>query len=257
MNDAATLAIVLLAGLAAGFINTLAGSGSLLSLPALIFAGLPANVANATNRVAILLQNVVAVGSFHHLEVLDVRGGLRLAAPALVGAALGAQIAVDIDETAMRRAIGAVMLAMLPVLLIRPGRWLAGDPERARHGGGWTRSAVFFAVGLYGGFIQAGVGIFLLTALVLEAGYDIVRANAVKLLIVLCYTILALGIFIFNDLVDWRLGLVLAAGNMTGAWIGSRVAVRRGPEFVRWLLIVVVILAGSELLGVRLWLTGS
>ncbi|RME71099.1 MAG: sulfite exporter TauE/SafE family protein, partial [Chloroflexi bacterium] len=76
---------IIAAGFVAGFINTLAGSGSLVTLPLLIFAGLPANVANGTNRVAILLQNVVGVSSFRQQKVLDWRGGLKLALPAIIG----------------------------------------------------------------------------------------------------------------------------------------------------------------------------
>jgi uncharacterized membrane protein YfcA len=240
--------IVVAAGFLAGFINTLAGSGSLVTLPLLIFAGLPANVANGTNRVAILLQNVVGVASFRSQKVLDTRRGLLLAAPAIVGAVAGAQIAVNLDETAMRRAIGVLMVVMLVVVWVRPKRWLEGKP-----GGpgrvGWREAAIFFAIGVYGGFIQAGVGIFLLAGLVLGAGYDLVRANAVKLLIVLCFTVFALAVFVLNGQVQWGVGLVLAAGNMLGAWVAARVAVRRGAGFVRWLLIAVIVVSAAMLLG--------
>ncbi len=243
------LAIVA-AGFVAGFINTLAGSGSLVTLPLLIFLGLPANVANGTNRVGILLQNVVGVSSFRQQKVLDVRGGLMLAAPAVVGSVLGAQIAVNLDEQMMRRTIGALMIVMLVVILIRPRRWLEGRGERLDGRPAWTQLLIFFAIGVYGGFIQAGVGIFLLAGLVLGAGYDLVRANAVKLLIVLCFTISALAVFLLNRQVVWGIGLILAVGNMTGAWVASRMAVERGAAFVRWVLIAVVAVSGAELLGV-------
>jgi len=115
---------------------------------------------------------------------------------------------------------------------------------------GWIQILIFFAIGLYGGFIQAGAGFFLLAGLVLGAGYDLVRANAVKVLIVLCYTIFALAVFLFNDQVRWEVGLVLALGNMLGAWIAARMAVKRGVVFVRWLLIIIVALAAAGLLGI-------
>jgi uncharacterized membrane protein YfcA len=108
---------------------------------------------------------------------------------------------------------------------------------------------IFFFIGIYGGFIQAGVGIFLLAGLVLVSGYDLVRANAVKLLIVLCYTVFALIVFILNDQVRWFVGLILAIGNMLGAWIASRMAVKRGAGFVRWILIAVVAVSAVLLLG--------
>jgi uncharacterized membrane protein YfcA len=240
---------VIAAGFACGFINTLAGSGSLITLPLLIFLGLPANVANGTNRVAILLQNVVGVSSFRQQKVLDWRRGMMLAIPAIIGAVIGAQIAVNLDEEVMRRVIGALMAVMLIVLLVRPKRWLAGRPERLDGHPGWIQLLIFFAIGIYGGFIQAGVGIFLLAGLVLISGYDLVRANAVKVLIILFFTAFALIIFILNDQVRWFVGLILAIGNMLGAWVASRMAVKRGAGFVRWLLIAVVAVSAVLLLG--------
>lgn len=242
---------VVAAGFACGFINTLAGSGSLITLPLLIFLGLPANVANGTNRVAILLQNVVAVASFRQQKVLDVRRGLIIAIPAVLGAILGAQIAVNLDEETMRRVIGVLMVIMLIVLIVRPKRWLKGRPEMLGNGPNWLQMLIFFGIGVYGGFIQAGVGIFLLAGLVLAVGYDLVRANAVKLLIVLCFTAFALVVFLLNDQVVWAVGLILAIGNMGGAWVASRMAVRRGAGFVRWVLIAVVVVSAIALLDLH------
>jgi hypothetical protein len=241
------------AGFVCGFINTLAGSGSLVTLPLLIFMGLPANVANGTNRVGILLQNVVGVGSFRQQKVLDLRGGFLLAAPAVVGSILGAQIAVNLDELTMRRTIGTLMIVMLIVILVRPSRWLEGRPGAVHQHFDWRRMLlqwlIFFAIGVYGGFIQAGVGIFLLAALVLSVGYDLVWANAIKVLIVLCFTVSALLVFLVNGQVEWGIGLIVAVGNMLGAWAAARMAVERGAAFVRWVLIVVVIASAAELLG--------
>ncbi|MFQ5611799.1 MAG: sulfite exporter TauE/SafE family protein [Anaerolineae bacterium] len=236
-------------GFIAGFINTLAGSGSLVTLPLLIFIGLPANVANGTNRVAILLQNVVGVSSFRRQKMLNLRGGLMLAAPAVVGSIIGAQIAVNLNEAIMRRTIGVLMAVMLAVILIRPRRWLEGRPEGSGGRPGWSQLLIFFLVGAYGGFIQAGVGIFLLAGLVLSAGYDLVRANAVKVLIILCFTVFALAVFVLNRQVQWTVGLILAIGNMLGAWVAARIAVKRGAVFVRWLLIAVVAVSAARLLG--------
>ncbi|MFH1688521.1 MAG: sulfite exporter TauE/SafE family protein [bacterium] len=240
---------VVAAGFAAGFINTLAGSGSLITLPLLIFCGLPATVANGTNRVAILLQNVVGVSSFGQQKILSVRRGLILAVPAAMGAIAGAYIAVDIDEQMMRQVIGILMVVMLAVVIIRPRRWLEGRPDQGSSRVTTFQILTFFAIGAYGGFIQAGVGIFLLAGLVLSAGFDLVRANAVKVLIVLLFTIFALVVFVMNDQVNWLVGLVLAVGNMSGAFVASRMAVKRGAKFVRWLLIAVLVISAAVLLG--------
>ena len=239
---------VVAAGFLCGFINTLAGSGSLITLPLLIFLGLPANVANGTNRVAILLQNIVGVSSFKRQGVLDLRGGIMLAIPAVIGAVLGAQIAVNLDQETMRRVIGALMVIMLVVVLIRPRRWLEGRTGDQQNR--WLQVVIFFAIGVYGGFIQAGVGIFLLAGLVLGAGYDLVRGNAVKVLIILAFTIFALIVFVANGQVRWSVGLILAVGNMLGAWVAARMAVKRGAKFVRWLLIGVLVISAIVLLGV-------
>jgi uncharacterized membrane protein YfcA len=241
--------LVVAAGAAAGFINTLAGSGSLITLPVLIFIGLPANVANGTNRVSILLQNAVGVGGFYHGGVLKMRSALALVIPATLGSIVGAQIAIGLDEQLMRRAIGVVMVMMLAVILLRPKRWLEGHPERVERGTSWLQFALFFGIGIYGGFLQAGVGIFLLAGLVLSAGYDLVRANAVKVFIVLCFTVSALGVFMLNDQVRWDSGLLMAAGSMLGAWIATRVAVEKGAVWVHRLLVVVVVVSAAQLLG--------
>lgn len=240
---------VVAAGFIAGFINTLAGSGSLVTLPLLIFMGLPATVANGTNRVAILLQNVVGSSSFKSRNVLDLRGVAMLGIPAVFGSVIGAQIAANLNEQLMRRTIGIIMVLMLVVILVRPQRWLQGKLDHLTGWPNWKQLVLFFFIGVYGGFIQAGVGIFLLAGLVLGVGYDLVRANAVKVGIVLFFTIFALAVFVHNGQVEWTVGLILATGNMLGAWIAAKVAVERGAVWVRRLLIIVVIVSAANLLG--------
>lgn len=242
--------LVIFAGFIAGFINTLAGSGSLVTLPLLIFSGLPANIANGTNRVAILLQNVVGISSFKKQNVLDTRGVIYLGIPAVIGSIAGAQIAVNLNEEIMQTTIGIIMVVMLFVIILRPKRWLKGELEKFETRPSFFQMIIFFLVGIYGGFIQAGVGIFLLASLVLAVGYDLVRANAVKVGIVLFFTIFALGVFVLNNQVNWLIGFVLAIGNMLGAWVGAKIAVEKGAVWVRRLLIAVVTVSAANLLGV-------
>ena len=242
--------VIIGAGFIAGFINTLAGSGSLITLPLLTFIGLPINVANGTNRIAILLQTLVATGSFKKQKILNIRHGLILAVPAVIGAVVGAQIAVSLDEQMMRRTIGILMVIMLILIIAKPKRWLEGKKEVIEQKPSWLQLLIFFAIGVYGGFIQAGVGILLLMGLVLGAGYDLVRANAVKVLIAFCFTVFALAVFLIHNQVRWGVGLILAVGNMAGAWVAARMAVKRGAKFVRWLLIAVIIIAASKFLGI-------
>lgn len=243
------LPMAVAAGFLSGFINTVAGSGSLVTLPLLIFLGFPANVANGTNRISILLQNVVGTASFQGKGVLDSRGALWLGVPAVAGSVLGAQIAVDLDEELMRRIIGVVMVLMLGIIIFRPERWLSASHDRVRIPPSPWLLLVFFLIGVYGGFIQAGVGIFLLAGLVLGAGYDLVRGNAVKVAIVLLFTVSALLVFVRNDQVEWFIGAVLAVGSMGGAWVGAKFAVDSGSLWVRRLLIAIIAVSALELLG--------
>jgi uncharacterized membrane protein YfcA len=245
--------LIVLAGVAGGFVNVLAGNGSLIMLPALIFAGLPANVANGTNRIGILLQNVVGVAGFQQQKKLDWRGGLWLSIPATLGSIVGAQIAVDINRTVFERVLAVAMIAMLVLMFLKPERWIKGHAQATVRGMTVVKFLVFFAIGIYGGFLQAGVGVFLLAGLVLSAGYDIVRANAVKLVIVLVYTVAALAIFWANAQVEWGIGLLLAVGSMIGAWLATRFAADKGAVWVRRFVIVVVLLSAAQLLGVLQW----
>ncbi len=207
-------------------------------------------MANGTNRVAILLQNVVGVSSFKHEKLLSLKGAAVLAIPAVLGSIVGAQIAVSIDEQTMRRVIGGLMVLMLFVILIRPKRWLQGREDLQDRRKSLLTLVAFFFIGMYGGFIQAGVGIFLLAGLVLGAGYDLVRANAVKVFIILVFTAFALVVFVVNDQVRWMIGLILAIGNMLGAWVAVKTSVRRGAGFVRWVLIGVVAISAVLLLDI-------
>lgn len=238
------------AGFFAGVINTLAGSGSLITLPVLIFLGLPATVANGTNRIGVILQNTVAGLSFNRSKVLDLRGAAILSIPAVLGSILGASIAVNLDEALMERVIGAVMVLMLFVIWLRPQRWLEGTLQELKGGINWQQAVAMFVIGVYGGFIQAGVGIFLLAALVLSVGYDLVRGNAVKIVIILIFTVASLLVFAHNDQVDWVAGTLLGVGNMLGAWLAAQLAVRKGASWVRWVLIGTVALSAAYLLGV-------
>ena len=247
-NNFWLLAAVPAVGFAAGFINTLAGSGSLITLPILILLGLPANVANGTNRVGVLMQNIVAVATFRRHGALPLAGSLWPVIATLAGAVLGAELAVDLDEALMRRVIGVLMLVMLVIMLARPERWLVARRGKAR-ADLLLQVPVFFAIGLYGGFVQAGVGIFLLAGLVLGAGFDLVGANAVKNFIVLVFTVAALVVFLVNAQVRWEYGLLLAAGQGLGAWVAARMAVARGAKFVQWVLIAILVLSTAALLG--------
>ncbi|MDT8402046.1 MAG: sulfite exporter TauE/SafE family protein [Bacteroidales bacterium] len=241
---------IIAVGIIAGFINVMAGSGSLLTLPLLMFLGLPANVANGTNRIAIFLQNVVAVGSFKKQKVFEYREGLWLVIPATAGSLIGALLAVNFNERVLSLFIGGLLIFMFFIILLKPERWIREQAGTVDGSPRFWRIVIFFFIGIYGGFIQAGVGFFLLAGLVLAVGTDLVKANALKVFIILIYTGFALVIFFINGQVDLRVGLILAVGNMLGAWIGARTAVSWGPKFVRIILLLAIFVSALKILGV-------
>lgn len=236
------------AGFLAGFINTLAGSGSAITLPLLVFMGLPATVANGTNRIGVLMQTTTSTWTFHRQGVMPWRDALSLLIPAILGGIIGAILAANLDEPNMRRAIGGMLVLTLFMILIKPKRWLSGRAEGARKPGPkeWV---IFFFIGMYGGFIQAGVGIFMLVGLVLGIGHDLVRANAIKALLVLALNIFAFVVFVRNGQVDWFLGLVLAIGNIAGARAAALMATKAWAQvWVYRLLLVVVVFSAARML---------
>ncbi len=239
-------AILIGVGLIAGAFNVIAGGGSLLTLPVLIFLGLPPTVANGTNRVAILVQNVGAVSSFARHRVIDWRWIPRAGAPAVVGAVLGTWLAVRIGDDAFRRLLAGVIVLV--------AAWTLWDPLKHRprpvepmHGWGVGTAVAFFLIGVYGGFVQAGVG-FIILAVATTRGLDLVRGNALKVLVVLMFTPLALLLFSLSDKVHWLAGTALAAGNLLGGLVGVHLSILKGHRWIRRVVLVTVLL-----FAIRLW----
>lgn len=239
--------ILLGAGFVAGYINTIAGSGSLLTLPALMFTGLPATVANGTNRLAILLQGLVASWGFYKKDKLPLSEGLKLSIPSVVGSLIGAFLATGLTDSLMEKIIGLLLVVMGIILFFNPkpeNKLNFKHPVFAKV----TEWIVFVGIGFYGGFIQAGVGFFLLGGLTLISGKDLVVANALKSLIVTIFTVGALAIFVWHKQVSLLPGLVLSVGSMAGAWISTRAALRWGVGYIRYVLLLVIFAVGINLI---------
>ncbi len=239
------------AGAAAGFLNVLAGGGSLITLPILLLLGLPAADANGTNRVAIFVQNIAAVASFRQAgRRSDLKTGAKLAVFTLPGAAVGAFLAIYISE-AVFRTILAVVLVLAVAGLLRP---VAPRGPMSQSG---TRVGVLSAlalvgIGFYGGFIQAGVGFLFMLVLYRGLGFDLVTVNVHKVFIVLLYTIPAFLVFLISGKVNWTVGLVLAGGNAVGAVVGTRVSLRGGERVIRIVVAVALVLMAVQLIvGLR------
>lgn len=235
-------------GFVVGFINTIAGGASLISLPVLIFLGLPPSVANGTNRVAIVIQTAIGVAGFKSKGVSTYPYNLYLGLSALLGAILGAYIAVDIRGETFNRILAIIMIAVVLLIVFKPKVSLADLEERLSGKYLWIGVIAFFFFGIYGGFINAGIGFIILLFLNQVNRMTLVRANATKVAVVFIYTLSALAVFIYNDKVLWEVGLVLAIGNGAGAWLSSRISVAKGDGFIKTFLVIMVIL-----MAIKLW----
>lgn len=235
--DIVLLGALVLMGMIAGWINTLAGGGSNLTLPMLMVLGLPADVANGTNRVGVLLQAVVAVRGFHHYGRLDTPSILPILVPNLIGGVIGALAAALTPDVALKPLLLGTVLTMSAIILIKPG-FLAPEPGTPVQSVNQNRGAWWGLVlaGIYGGFVQAGVGFILLAALAGGLRYDLVRANALKMVCTLSFTTVSLGIFIWFDQVKWIPGLILAVGTMLGSYFSVRFAINASQNTIKWFL---------------------
>ncbi len=227
-------------GFVAGFINTLAGGGSFLTLPALMLTGLPADVANATNRVGILMQSIPATRAFDARGKLERDAVLWLAAPAIAGGVVGAQAASLVPASVLKPILLTTMVVMAASFALAP-RVVAPEEGTPVHPRARPASLLaLFGVGLYAGFLQAGMGFLVLATLGGVLRYDLVRANAVKLFIVASLTVAAFAIFLAHGLIAWAPGLAAGLGSLAGGQVAVRVAVAVGPRPLRWVVAAAV-----------------
>jgi uncharacterized membrane protein YfcA len=247
-----SIPVVVAVGVASGFLNVVAGGGSLLAMPLMIFLGMPPAVANGTTRIALLAQNVTAVGAFKQRGFSDFRLSLTLGLCALPGAVVGALMAVQIDPLWFKRLLAVVMVVVLGLVLRRPKR---AGPEDALDDG--TREAptpappsrgrlvaahlAMVATGVYGGFIQAGVGFILMALLHRLLRLDLVRVNMHKVFIVGIYTIATIVVFLGKDRIEWGAGALLALGHVAGGWLGTHVQITGGERVIQVVFALAVV----------------
>ncbi|TLP79785.1 sulfite exporter TauE/SafE family protein [Maribacter sp. ACAM166] len=240
--------LLILVGFIVGFINTVAGGGSLLSLPILIFLGLPSTLANGTNRVAIIFQTAIATAGFKSKGVSTFPFNIYLGSSAFFGSIIGAQLAVDISGALFNRILAIVMFCVVAIIAFAPKIGIKEVEERLTGKYLWLGIIVFFFFGIYGGFINAGLGFIMILFLHYINRMTLVRSNATKVAVVFMYMVSALIVFAVNDQVNWKIGLILAIGNGSGAWLASRISVNKGDGFVKKFLIVMVLI-----LAIKLW----
>ncbi|MFD1292413.1 sulfite exporter TauE/SafE family protein [Lutibacter holmesii] len=248
MDSILEIILLIAVGFVAGAINTLAGGGSLLSLPILIFLGLPPNVANGTNRIAILFQNIFTTAGFKSKGVITFPFSIYVGISALVGSLIGAQIAVDIKGETFNKILAIIMVVIVVYMILKSKYKPVHDIEKTTGKHLWLSIVLFFFVGVYGGFIQAGVGFIMLLILSSVNNISLVKSNAIKVTVALIYTFAAVAVFAYNDKIDWKVGLILAVGNAVGGWLASRWSVKKGDGLVQKFLIVMIVI-----MAIKLW----
>ncbi|MCB9612975.1 MAG: sulfite exporter TauE/SafE family protein [Sandaracinus sp.] len=242
--DLVSILAIVAAGVVAGFVNTLAGGGSLLTLPALLLAGLPADVANGTNRVGVAAQSVAGALAFRKAGKLDFDDWLGLFLPTILGSLTGSLVAAYVlPRSWVEPVLLGTMLTMAIVMLLRPKAFEAteGQTLKVRESPGGALG--LFGAGFYGGFVQAGVGFVLLTVVGGVLRYDLVRANAFKIVAVLVFTLVALPVFILADQVSWVPGILLGVATAIGSQIGVRFALNVSPKVLRAIVVAGVVVA--------------
>jgi len=237
--------VLLVGGVLAGIINSMAGGGSLLSVPLLSLAGVGGTVANGTNRIAVLVQNITGAYGYARRDVGDRRRTIQVLIPAMVGGLFGSLVASQIPDEVFERIFGLLMLPLLYLSIRKPKIDAEAEPWPL-----WVSSLVFMGVGFYAGAVQAGVGLIILLVLS-RAGFDLVTANAMKTVVILGVTLIAVPVFILNDQVRWIPAAVLSVGMGIGGYVGANIAVDGGEKVIRPVLIVVVLVLASRMLG--LW----
>jgi uncharacterized membrane protein YfcA len=235
-----SLIAIFLVGIVVGFINIVSAGGSMLTLPMLIFFGLPSNVANGTNRIAILFQNGFALYQFQKNGHLNWKFGLLLAIPTTIASIYGAQFAVNIADDTFDTLLAVFMVIFAVLLIIKPQRYIKGkfNPKVAIP----LLGVAFILIGLYGGALQAGVGFFIsLTLLMLIPNIPMGEMHGLKTLVVTIYISVSTFVFIFNDLISWKFAIALSIGSAIGGSIGGRYASTLPDKLLEKILIIAII----------------
>ncbi|MDP6779441.1 MAG: sulfite exporter TauE/SafE family protein, partial [Candidatus Latescibacteria bacterium] len=246
MGDPYHLAAVFGIGIAAGFINIMAGGGSVLTLGVMMLMGLDAAVANGTNRIGLLVEGISGAAAYRTERFTDLRESFRLAALTLPGAILGSIFAIQVSNLTFQRILALVMIFVLITLFLPKGK-----EEGDRAGGRRGRVLIYPAmvlVGFYGGFVQAGVGFLIMASLRHLLALDLVRINMHKVYIVLIYTIPVLFVFGLTDNINWPWAAALGLGMALGAWVSVKISVRRGERVIKAILGVAIVLMAAKFL---------
>ncbi len=248
LPDLISILILFSVGAVSGFINVIAGGGSSLTLPVLIFLGLDSSMANGTNRVGVLFQNISAVYAFKQENFHQFSTSLKLGLLTLPGAVAGAIIATTIGDELFQKILGAIIIGIIITMVIPRKRIDYNDHNNTTIS--ITAYLSMFFIGFYGGFIQVGIGFLLMAALHSLLKLRLIYVNMHKVFIVLINTIPALLVFVLTNNVNWGLGLSLAAGNAFGGWWSAKISVKKGEGFIKIVLMIAMFIMALKLFEV-------
>ena len=242
--------LILITGLAAGFINVNAGGGSFLTIPMLIFMGLPPAVANGTNRVALTFASMISVHNFKRKGFFEWKLSLSLGIPMTAGAIIGSLISINLPEKLYTTILAVMILIVIAIIIVNPQRFIKKNLVKPTLKTRVAGAVIFFILGIYAGVIQAGVGFLIITSLIFLTGYNLVKINSMKVLIAMIYMVATLAVFIISGNVNWLYALILSVGNGTGAYLGTRFAVKHGDKWIRIIMIIAALIMALRLLNI-------
>lgn len=242
--------ILPLIGVMAGFINTLAGGGSLLTIPILLLLGLPATVANTTNRIPIVLHTATATWQYWRQGMIKLRSLMRVLVPTLLGALGGSLSFRTIQDSRFNIVLALLIIVLMVSLYIKPNRPISNASNNARSYRWWMYAPVFTAIGFYGGFLQIGVGLILIPAIYYFLKLNLVETNAQKVAIIFCFSLPSLFLLGTNNAPIWRYGLLLGLGSIIGGYLGVKISLgKRGEAIIRAALTLVACATAIYLLS--------
>lgn len=245
-----TAIILIISGIMVGFINTLAGGGTVISISLFMFLGLPPVVANGTNRIPIIFQTITAVILYQKKKLIDWGKGIRLSIPIILGNITGAFLAGSLPNKIFSYIFAGIVVLFGVSMFFNPSKWLKENKALQVKPVTIIQYVTYYFLGIYAGFVHVGIGYFYLGMLVLVSGYDIVKANVLKIVFVMCSVPFSLMVFAAQGHVDWGAGLVHSIGNIIGASIGVNFAIKKGGNFVRYIILALVLLVVLQLLGI-------
>jgi len=244
--------IAVLGGLLAGILNAIAGFGSVITLGLMIeFMGMPANLANGTNRINLFSQSAMSSIAYFKKGKLNIKRFRLAIILTFIGAMFGVSLALNISNEQFKSIFRYLLALMFIVVLVNPKRWIKDTDLEYTMSKSLT-IPLFLILGFYGGFIQMGMGLFAIAIFVLLARTNLIEANALKVFLIALYTIVLIFIFNSKGLVDWKVGLTFAFGQGIGGYLAAHYA-SVYPKSDIWayrLLIVIVLIVMLKSFGI-------